>query len=248
MHLAPVTPAFILHTRPYRETSMLVDFFTQEYGRISAVVRGVRQVRSKRAGLLLPFLPLCVSFRGKTDLVNIITLESTGVYFSLQNRALFCGLYANELLCRLLHKYDPYPVLYSLYQEFLTRLHKLPANITQQQWVLYLFAQKLLQEIGYGVQWHKTANGEPINPDEYYYFEFGIGFVVARQQQGILARNKYKGTSLLALYEDNWIDSNDSQSKNILQEIDSIFSIIFQRLLGEKFLLCQRVFGGTVSK
>lgn len=239
-----LTLAFVLHTRPYRETSALVDFFTQESGRLTAIVRGARKARSSYAGLLLPFLPLCVSFRGKTELLNITTLEATGTYYSLQNQALFCGLYVNELLYRLLHKHDPYSDLFTDYQKLLQRLQGLSSNVTQQRWALYLFAKKLLQEIGYGLQWNKTVNGDLVCENENYFFEFGLGFSVAGQQQSLVKRyDCFKGRSLLILHNENYADKENMSHTENLKEIGRIFNAIFYHLLGDKFLLCQRVFG-----
>lgn len=246
LHQYQLNSGFVLHTRPYRETSVLVDFFTQESGRITAIVRGVRKARSSYAGLLLPFLPLCVSFRGKTELLNITTLESTGTYYSLQNQALFCGLYVNELLYHLLHKHDPYPDLFTNYQELLLRLQDFSSNATQQRWALCLFLKKLLQEIGYGVQWNRTVNGDFVNENASYFFEFGLGFSIAGRQQNPLKRyDCFEGRSLLILHNENYADAykeNISFTEN-LKEIGYIFNAIFHHLLGDKFLLCQRVFG-----
>lgn len=284
-----LTSAFVLHTRPYRETSMLVDFFTREFGRITGIVRGVRKARSLKAGLLSPFLPLCLSFRGKTDLLNVVTLETNGAGHLLQGHALFCGLYANELLYWLLQRHDPYSVLYTNYQALLHDLVDISLKRKQLQLVLYLFIKKLLQEIGYGLQWNRTSTGDDIIADKYYRFEFGIGFNMLEtewgQQGGVALPSSccYKpiqGKYLLAMHDNSFVDlyrlrtcfqstamvqidsnslilqrgassSNQNphsadmrgeQNSEWVEDIGHVFNVIFHHLLGDKFLLCQRIF------
>src|SRR6185312_14455091 len=104
-------PAYLLHTRPYRETSLLAELFTQDFGRISAVIKGARQMRS-RYRPIRPFTPLLVSYQGRSDLFNLTELEFTRMPYALEGDILFCGFYLNELLLRLLLAHDPYPFLF----------------------------------------------------------------------------------------------------------------------------------------
>lgn len=123
-----LAPAFVLHSRPYQETSLLLTLFTQHHGKVAAIARGVRKARSKTAGLLSPFLPLLVTLRGKGELLHLQTLEAAtdasyiGIGGQLRGRALFYGMYINELLVRLLHYCDPCPQLYEYYREALAAL------------------------------------------------------------------------------------------------------------------------------
>src|SRR5262245_46536737 len=117
-------PAFILHARPYRDTSLLVDLLTLNHGRVHAVARSARGMRSRYKGLLQPFVPFLTSWTGKTDLVSLGCIESNGPPYFLEGRSLLSGFYLNELLIRLLHRYDPHPELYKTYQLALTRLQR----------------------------------------------------------------------------------------------------------------------------
>src|SRR4051812_11493872 len=116
-------PAYILHTRPYRDTSMLVDFITPEFGRITAVARGVRSRKTPKRNLLNPFTRLLISFQGKTDLKLLTHFEAEGTHFTLAAKHLFSGFYLNELLVRLLPDLDAHPEIYSLYEQSLQQLN-----------------------------------------------------------------------------------------------------------------------------
>jgi len=99
-------PAFVLHRRPYRETSFIVELFTPDYGRIAAVARGIRKTRSRTAAWLQPFVPLFVSCYGKGELLTLNQVEANGFLHVLTGKNLRCGFYLNELLMRLLPKHD----------------------------------------------------------------------------------------------------------------------------------------------
>src|SRR6185437_10727813 len=121
-HATLLQPAFVLHTRPYRDTSLLLEIFTPDYGRVSTLARGARGLRSRFKGLLQPFVPLLLSWYGKTELMTLSAAESQGKVLDLTGEKLLCGLYLNELLMRLLHRYDAHPQLYIVYQETLYAL------------------------------------------------------------------------------------------------------------------------------
>src|SRR3990167_1374131 len=99
-------PAFILHQRPYRETSVLLDVLTQDYGRLSLIARGVRKERSRLRAILQPFIHLLISFQGKYELMTLVTAESSGAPISLRRASLFCGFFFYELLVCGLQKKD----------------------------------------------------------------------------------------------------------------------------------------------
>ena len=110
--------AFVLHSRPYRESSALVDFFTPE-GRLRAVLRGAR---GKAGTLARPFVPLEVEFRGRGDLKSVGRLDSAGLAYWLDGNALFSGMYLNELLIRLLPAEDAHPAMFDHYAATLPAL------------------------------------------------------------------------------------------------------------------------------
>src|SRR6185437_9440208 len=115
-------PAYVLHIRSYRETSLLVELFTPEYGRLTVIAKGVRQSKSVLAGLLQPFVPLLVSWSGKHELMTLLHAEANGSAKYLKGECLFAGLYLNELLMYLLQKWDAHLNLFSAYENTLTSL------------------------------------------------------------------------------------------------------------------------------
>jgi len=115
-------PAYVLHTREYRDTSLLVDFLTLDHGLMRAVARGVRGARSNRRALLQPLQPLLVSVSGRGELLTMGTLEAAAPVFQLHGERLFSVLYLNEVLCRLLQPGQGHPEIYRLYQSTLISL------------------------------------------------------------------------------------------------------------------------------
>jgi len=151
--------AYVLHSRPYRDTSALVDLFSLEYGRVSVVCRGVRRPNSKIRSVLQPFVPLHVNWQGRNDLKTLTTVESTGHNGLLAGQALICALYANELLQKLLEVFDPHPKLYVYYQYLLTALAEGDIEIP-----LRIFEYQLLKELGV------LVSLEGLDATSYYYF------------------------------------------------------------------------------
>ena len=115
-------PAYLLHSRPYRDTSLLVDFITQDFGRISAVAKGVRSPKSKSRALLQPFVPLMINLSGKSELKTLGQVESQSSNIILRHKTLFAAMYINELLVRLIHKQEADIEIFSLYAETLRKL------------------------------------------------------------------------------------------------------------------------------
>jgi DNA repair protein RecO (recombination protein O) len=136
--------AFVLHTYPYRETSLIVETFTRTAGRVSLLARGARRPRSPMRGVLLAFQPLQLSWFGKGELRTMARAEWVGGQPLLQGEALLCGFYLNELLLRLLPREDPHEALFVQYQRALQRL----AAATETGPVLRAFGKWLLKELG----------------------------------------------------------------------------------------------------
>ena len=140
-------PAYVLHSRNYRETSLLVDFLMPDFGRISAVVRGARRAKSPQRSLLQPFGRLLVSCYGKGELKTLTMLESDDTPRRLQGKALFSGLYLNELLVRLLKAEEPCETLFADYERAIVAL----ASGQPLEAVLRAFEKRLLQALGYSL-------------------------------------------------------------------------------------------------
>ncbi len=166
-------PAYVLHRQAFRNTSLLLDFFCLDYGRVKTVARGARSAKSKYRGLVHPFQPLLVSFSGRGELKTLITVEASVSSLTLKGTRLFSGLYINELLSRLLHNHVESKQLYNSYQETLLSLH----GDQGIEPVLRGFELKLLNELGYGINLRTECGADlPINPAENYHFIPDVGF------------------------------------------------------------------------
>jgi DNA repair protein RecO (recombination protein O) len=137
-------PSFVLHSYPYKETSLIVDMFTRDHGRIGVVAKGAKRPLSKLRGVLQTFQPLSISFSGKSELRTLIDADWVGGMLPIEKTALLCGFYLNELLIKLLARDDPHPALFDHYVATLNELaHNEPAQI-----VLRKFERALLKETG----------------------------------------------------------------------------------------------------
>ncbi|MGC8117047.1 DNA repair protein RecO [Metapseudomonas otitidis] len=189
---AQAVPAFVLHSRAYRESSALVDLFTPD-GRLRAVLRGAR---GKAGTLARPFVPLEVELRGRSELKNIGRLEGAGIPHFLTGEALFSGLYLNELLVRLLPAEAPHP---DLFQHYAVTLQALAANRPLEP-LLRAFEWRLLDELGYGFALDIDLYGAPIAVDGIYRLLPDAGL----EPVGHLQPGLFQGAELLALAEADW--------------------------------------------
>jgi len=180
--------AYILRQQHYRETSLLLDVFTYEYGKIALLAKGVRKTKSKTAGLLQPFMPLRLSYLGKSGLKIVTHVEIVPPVMPLQGLALYCGFYINELIGCFLHEHDPHPELFDSYRRCLLKL----AQTKHLEAALRQFELELLEHTGYGLQLDGDADGLAIAADKRYRFAKGDGFVA--DIKGVIS-----GTALLAL-------------------------------------------------
>ncbi len=137
-------PAFVLHSYPYKETSLIVDMFTRDFGRVGLVAKGAKRPHSKLRGVLQTFQPLQASWSGRSELRTLIDAEWVGGMLPLERTALLCGFYLNELLVKLIARDDAHPRLFDHYVAALNQLaHDEPAQI-----VLRKFERALLRETG----------------------------------------------------------------------------------------------------
>ncbi|MDS4021746.1 MAG: DNA repair protein RecO [Candidatus Competibacter sp.] len=186
-------PAFILHRRPYRNTGLLLEAFGRECGRLGLVARNAVSPRSRLKGLLQPFAPLLLSWRGEGDLATLTGAEEAGRPVSLPPDRVLAGLYANELLVRLLPRQDPQSGLYDAYENLLAELAVAPG----EEPALRCFEKRLLEDLGYGLSLDREAvSGQPIVAEAHYRYVLDQGPVVAsRTETGV----PITGRGLLAL-------------------------------------------------
>lgn len=165
-------PAFILQHRPYRETSLLLDIYTRDFGIVSVLAKGVRQEKSKLAGVLLPFTLLHISYLDKNELKILTGAEFVG-NFGLQRLGLYCGFYINELLQRFLFRNDPHP---ELFDGYLACLGELGAGLNIEQTLRY-FELEVLEACGYAVDLAVDCKDRPIDDSRRYSFQPNIGLL-----------------------------------------------------------------------
>lgn len=166
-------PAFVLHSRAYRDTSAIVELFTETQGRVTVVARGVKSAKCRYRGILQPFQPLLVSWSGRGEMFTLSSAEEAGLPHALLGQRLVVGLYVNELLMRSLGKGDSHSEVYSSYKRLLISLAGSAANniASEHEQALRFFEIDLLSELGYGlILDHDVESGEAINAEEDYLY------------------------------------------------------------------------------
>lgn len=201
-------PAYVLHTRPYRDSSALVDLLTLESGLQRVVWRGARGQRRKLSPQ--PFVPLLVSFTGRSELKTLTQAEVAGRFALLQGETLFSGLYLNELLVRLLVTGDPQPILFAAYQLALEQL----AGGASVEPILRRFEWQLLDNLGYGFSLTEDAGGQPIEPHQRYVWHASDGLQPLFQP--VSPDAGLSGAALLAMAADDWSAAGTLRTAKLL--------------------------------
>lgn len=168
--------AYLLHQRPFRDTSRILELLTREFGRVTLFARGVQG--ASRAGwraALQPFNRLLVGWSGSGDGGRLNGAELVGLPLRLPPERLLLGFYLNELLLKLLAREDPHAELFDAYGTALQAL----VDAVEAEAVLRRFERRLLEELGYGIDFEHDASGARLDPAAYYHFRTGIGFVAA---------------------------------------------------------------------
>ena len=174
-------PAFILHHRPFRDTSQLLDVISREHGKVTLVARGSRAAKSKLRGVLRPFQPLRLSWFARSDLGTLTGAEADSAPLSLVGDALFSAYYVNELILGFLHRHDPQPEIFDAYAQTLSALarsEELAAN-------LRVFEMELLRLLGYALNLEYDAHAQaPIDEQRYYEYRVEQGPVGVTRNEG----------------------------------------------------------------
>ncbi|HZR68972.1 MAG TPA: DNA repair protein RecO [Burkholderiales bacterium] len=202
---------FVLHTYPYRETSLIVEAFTRTFGRVSLLARGARRPRSPMRGVLLSFQPLLLSWFGKGELRTMARAEWVGGQPLLGGQALLCGFYLNELLLRLLPREDPHEILFAQYRLALQRL----AAGDDSGSVLRTFEKALLKELGYAIVLDRDSAGREIDSSRTYRYDPERGPVEAAAGEPLVS-----GRTLLDMARDDYGDPvTQQQSKALMRAL-----------------------------
>ncbi len=195
-------PAYVLHQRPYRDTSRIVDLFTRDHGRMTVFARGVRGNRSGLAAALQAFQPILVSWSGKGEAGQLNAAELVGEPKTLPASRLLSGFYLNELLLKLLHLHDPQMEVFDLYN---ATLQSLKAD-ADELIALRLFEKRLLQTLGFGLMLeHEAESGRRIDADQCYRYVLELGPLPVSAAANP-ARGVYSGAALLALAHEDFAD------------------------------------------
>jgi len=207
-------PGYVLHTYPYRETSLVVETFTRSHGRVVMVARGAKRPRSALRGSLMAFQPLGLSWSGRGELRLLLRAEWQGGQQRLQGRALLCGFYLNELLLKLLPREDAHEKLFLDYQAALTRL----AGEPEPDAVLRRFEKALLRELGYAPALDRdSASGAQIDPRGSYACDAERGPIAVNgaAHTGLVL----SGQTLLDIVHDDYRDPLTQQQAKALMRL-----------------------------
>ena len=174
-------PGYLLHQRAYSETSLLLEIFSRNYGRMTAVAKGVKRKKSRTLGILVPFQSLIVAWSGGGEVKTLTNAESLTLRTEIEGERLFCGYYINELILRMLHRNDPHEVLFDAYELALEGL----TRETDLERTLRIFEKRLLQELGYGLHLTNDAlTGVAIKSSARYRYVAELGPVIDNGAEG----------------------------------------------------------------
>jgi DNA repair protein RecO (recombination protein O) len=224
-------PGYVLHTYPYRETSLVVETFTRLHGRVAMIARGAKRPHSALRGNIMAFQPLGLSWSGRGELRLLLRAEWQGGQQRLQGRALLCGFYLNELLLKLLPREDAHEQLYLAYQAALARLAAEP----EPDAVLRRFEKALLRELGYALALDRdSASGAAIDAGLSYAYDPERGPVAVNG--AVAAGLVLSGRTLLAIVHDDYTDPTT------LQQAKALMRLLISHRLEEKPLNSRRIF------
>lgn len=228
-------PAYVLHTRSYRDTSLLVELLTRDHGRVSVVAKGAKpSARKKRVINLQVFSPILVSWMGRSNLKTLTQREMTAATPTLIGERLYSGLYVNELLVRVLQHEDPHPRLFDLYhQVLLTLASQQPVDITLRH-----FELSLLEELGYGINCATEAEqGNPVCEEQNYYYLNEVGLVssATREYKHLPI---YRGKDLKRIAEGNYTKEVRACAKLLMRQ--ALAPLIGDKPLNSRLLFARQ--------
>lgn len=230
-------PAYVLHTQAFQNTSLLVDFFVMEHGRVRAIAQGARREKSRLRGLLQSFHPLLVSFAGRGEMKTVTAVETNVAAIHLQGERLFSGLYLNELMTRLLQGQGDHRRLFLHYQDTLLAL----AQASDLHAVLRAFELGLLEDLGYGINLeHDCVSHAPIEAERHYLFVPDMGFeALPPGSAGDLRGDEFIGRHLIDLRQGR---SGDEDSRRAARRL---LRLALGHHLGERPLHSRALFQRT---
>jgi DNA repair protein RecO (recombination protein O) len=212
--LREAEPGYVLHSYSFKETSLVVEVFTRDCGRIGLVAKGARRPRSALRGTLMAFQPLLLSWSGRSELRVLRTAEWAGGQPQLSGMALICGFYLNELVLKLTQRDDPHAGTYAGYEDALAALRAAHSPAA----VLRRFERRMLADLGYGLTLTQDADGADIDAAASYTYVPERGALVcgkagAQNEQSDL---RIAGKTLLDMARDDYSDPATLQQSRAL--------------------------------
>ncbi len=202
--------AFVLHHRPFRDSSQILDVLSREHGKLALVARGSRGTRSRLKGVLRPFLPLRMSWVQRGDMGTLTGAESAGEPLSLGGDALMAGYYVNELLIHFLHRHDPQPEIFDLYA---SALRELRAG-TDVAATLRRFEIAFLELIGYALNLRfEAGTDQPLRAAQNYEYRVEQGPVPVSRADGLMV---FRGEQLESIGGQSFDDASTLRAANRL--------------------------------
>lgn len=228
---------FVLHQRPYRDSSQLLECVTANHGRVGLVARGSRRTGNRQRALLQPFMSLRLSWLRRGELGRLTGVEAEGLGHELAAQHLLAGFYANELLLRLTARSDANPEVFSCYSRCLSRL----AAAEHVARTMRLFELQLLEALGYGVELAgDAASGEPLRAEARYVFELEHGLRCTEHDDP--DADVYAGHDLISLREAKLEDDGS------LRTAQRLLGRVLRAHLGERPLRSRLVLQDIVSR
>jgi DNA repair protein RecO (recombination protein O) len=193
--------AYVLHSYAYRETSLILQVWTEKHGRMGLVAKGARRPKSAHRSLLVPFQPLAIDWFGRGELRTLKTAEPASPATPLSGQSLLSAFYLNELLLKLTHRDDPHEGLFAAYDLAISELRRISREAgSSVEVVLRRFELSLLQELGYAVELAREARtGEPIDPAREYWYVVERGPVAAEGEGALANAVRLRGLTLIDL-------------------------------------------------
>jgi DNA repair protein RecO (recombination protein O) len=231
-----LTPCYILHRRDYSETSLILEVFSREHGRINLIVKGAKRNKKKQGVIHNLYQKYHISWVAKSELGTLTDIELVSLSKSLKPELMMTGFYMNELLLRLLHKHESHPELFDIYDYSIKKL----VNNEPEQIVLRYYEKTLLQSLGYGVILdHDVGTGENLDFDKQYHYKIDSGPVLKAEnnESGI----NVSGRTLLELDNETL-----SESKNI-NEAKVLLRTILEQHLGERPLASRELYQAYIK-
>ena len=232
--------AFILHHRPFRDSSQILDILSRDHGKLAVVARGSRGARSRLKGVLRPFMPLSMSWVIRSDLGTLTGAEVRGAPLSLTGEALLSGYYVNELVLNFLHRHDPQAEIFAAYGDTIGALAVAGTDIAA---VLRQFEMALLRHCGYALNLdHESGSTEPLDPGRCYEYRMEQGAVRVSRSEGPLV---FTGAQLAAIAGQRFTEPGVLRAANRLMREVVSFHLGGKELKSRKVLLEMR---GTSSR